>query len=142
MKKITLTLIIWTTTVSLLGNNSTNLTVTITGIKEIKGTLMVALPRAHEFKEKWHKGIAGKKVKVTDSTMTITFSGLTLNSYYAVKVIQDINDNGILDKNLVGYPLEPYGFSKNPSTLLGPPTWKQVRILLTGKTNRITVRLK
>ena len=35
------------------------------------------------------------------------------NHAYAIAVFHDINDNGILDKNALGIPLEPYGFSRN-----------------------------
>lgn len=40
---------------------------------------------------------------------------------YAVSLYQDLNDNGELDTNLLGAPVEPVGFSRNARGSLGPP---------------------
>jgi uncharacterized protein (DUF2141 family) len=42
---------------------------------------------------------------------------------YAVAVYQDLNGNGVLDKNFVGQPKEPYGFSNNGSGKTGKPSF-------------------
>ena len=44
---------------------------------------------------------------------------------YAIAVYQDINNNGELDTNLVGFPNEPYGFSNEQTVLFSPPNWKK-----------------
>lgn len=45
---------------------------------------------------------------------------------YAVMVTHDENGNGKLDTNLLGMPLEGYGFSNNPQAMR-KPTWDEVR---------------
>ena len=42
---------------------------------------------------------------------------------YAVAVFHDENGNGVLDKNILGIPLEKYGFSRDASGTIGPPTF-------------------
>lgn len=41
---------------------------------------------------------------------------------FAIQVFQDSNGNGVLDLTPRGLPLEPVGFSSNPSLLSGKPT--------------------
>lgn len=43
----------------------------------------------------------------------------------AISAYQDRNDNGKLDKNLLGIPTERYGFSNNPKRGYGPPAFDQ-----------------
>ena len=42
-------------------------------------------------------------------------------SDYAIKAYHDKNANGELDTNVLGIPVEDYGFSGNASGLFGPP---------------------
>ena len=44
----------------------------------------------------------------------------------AIIVFQDLNKNEKLDKNWFGIPKEPYGFSNNPPTKKGPPSFDEV----------------
>lgn len=41
---------------------------------------------------------------------------------YAIKAFLDLNRNGQLDKNLLGMPKEPYGYSNNARAQFGPPS--------------------
>ena len=44
---------------------------------------------------------------------------------YAIILFHDENGNGKLDKNALGVPTEPYGFSNNVPGFLGPPAYKK-----------------
>lgn len=44
---------------------------------------------------------------------------------YAVAVFHDENGNRKLDRHMLGYPTEAYGFSNNARGRLGPPTFAQ-----------------
>lgn len=46
----------------------------------------------------------------------------------AISAYHDQNDNGQLDKSLIGMPTEPYGFSNNPKRGYGPPTFEQTAV--------------
>jgi len=49
---------------------------------------------------------------------------------YAIAVYQDLNRNGRLDKSTVGFPTEPYGFSRNYRPVYRGPLWKDAAILI------------
>lgn len=57
-------------------------------------------------------------------TPILTFSIKLTSGQYAVAAYHDINDNQKLDKNFLGIPIEPFGFSNNP-TIIGKPSFKQ-----------------
>ncbi len=42
---------------------------------------------------------------------------------YSIAVFQDLNANGHLDKNFIGYPKEPFGFSRNFVPRMSKPSW-------------------
>lgn len=46
---------------------------------------------------------------------------LTSNKHYGMRIFQDINKNQQLDMTDTGIPLEPVGFSQNPSLVNGIP---------------------
>jgi uncharacterized protein (DUF2141 family) len=60
---------------------------------------------------------------------------------YAVAVFHDLNGNGRLDRNFIGLPNEPYGFS-NDVGRRGPPNFDGALIAVKepATTIRITVR--
>ncbi len=60
---------------------------------------------------------------------------------YAVAVFHDLNGNGRLDRNFIGLPSEPYGFS-NDVGRRGPPNFEGALITVKepSTTVRVTVR--
>lgn len=70
---------------------------------------------------------------------------LTVNKpgVYAVCMFQDLNGNGKLDRNRLGIPSEPYGFSNNPATFWGPPDFDETSFQFKGeKEEAVIIRLK
>jgi uncharacterized protein (DUF2141 family) len=65
---------------------------------------------------------------------------------YAAYIIHDRNQNGKMDTNLVGYPLEAFGFSNNIRPRLLPvpkhPSWKETKFVVTPGENRISIRVQ
>mgnify|MGYP001006949608 CR=1 FL=1 len=60
---------------------------------------------------------------------------------YAVSVYHDENNNDILETaGLFGVPIEPYGFSNNPSMTFGPSFKKSVFKMTSDKD--ISIKLK
>ena len=63
--------------------------------------------------------------------------------HYAVSVIHDENDNGQLDKNVLGIPTEGHGATNNVTHPTSPPTFDEAQITLTdGQAVTTTVNLK
>ncbi len=61
--------------------------------------------------------------------------------WYAVSVVHDHNNNGKLDKNFLGLPKEPYGFSNNPSAL-GKPSFQAVKFKMDSSQKVIEVNVQ
>ncbi|MDT7828681.1 DUF2141 domain-containing protein [Pricia sp. S334] len=51
---------------------------------------------------------------------------------YALAVFHDENDNDKLDKNMLGIPKEPLGFSKGKMKTFGPPSFEECTFELTS----------
>lgn len=52
----------------------------------------------------------------------------------AIRLFQDLDGDGELDKNAFGMPTEPFGFSNDPVIRFGPPSTKEILIDLRAKT--------
>lgn len=61
---------------------------------------------------------------------------------YALALYHDENANQSFDRTGVGFPAEGFGFTNNPATLAGLPTFKSVRLNVAkaGLTTRITMK--
>jgi uncharacterized protein (DUF2141 family) len=102
-----------------------SLEVKVVGFQPGKGILRVCL---FDSEDTFFNNAMACAIKVTPSneqSITLRFSKKVPAGKYAIAVYQDINKNGILDRNWLGIPSEPYGFSNNPSTLFGPPSFQK-----------------
>lgn len=89
-------------------------------------------------------------VSSADSTTETTGNGdvaeievkLPLSGMAAVAVFQDLDGDGVLTKNVVGLPMEPYGFSRNARATFGPPKFEAAAVDLSTVSEplQITVR--
>ncbi len=88
-----------------------------------------------------NKGGPEKVVQVEGSTASCDFENLGTGQY-AIKVFQDVNGNGVLDKSWLGWPKEPVGYSNNAPINTGEPPFNLAVVKLeTGNsTERIRVR--
>ncbi|MCS6982078.1 MAG: DUF2141 domain-containing protein [Flavobacteriales bacterium] len=71
-----------------------------------------------------------KKLKVpheSGTRATIPIPDLKAGTY-AFLVFQDENGNKLLDRNLLGIPTEPYGFSGSKGMMLGPPDFEKAKV--------------
>jgi uncharacterized protein (DUF2141 family) len=91
-----------------------------------KGKIFVAL---YDEKDKMLKGIS----QVTDNEQVSTIFEDIPEGKYAVKVYQDLNNNGELDKNFIGIPKEPYGLSNNIRPKFAPPAFKDMLFDVKGE---------
>ncbi|MCB9169217.1 MAG: DUF2141 domain-containing protein [Flavobacteriales bacterium] len=61
---------------------------------------------------------------------------------YAVKVFLDVNGNGVLDKNELGIPQEPVGFSNDAIGRMGPASFKDASFAFDGTDAGIDLTLR
>jgi uncharacterized protein (DUF2141 family) len=61
---------------------------------------------------------------------------------YALSIFHDVNGNGLMDKkSLLGIPVEPFGFSNNPSIGFGAPSFEACAFVLNGTSFNADVKL-
>lgn len=87
-----------------------SLTVTVTNIPGAKGELLVGLYDAKESFTSKPLPLSPKVPVTSTDPVTTRITGLK-PGIYAIAVIQDLNGNGELDRNLFGMPVEPLAFS-------------------------------
>jgi uncharacterized protein (DUF2141 family) len=115
------------------------LEVTVKNIKEAKGTIRVGLFTNE--KDFLKKAAEGKVVKASDAEVTVVFENLKQGDY-AISVIHDENENGELDKNIMGIPKEGFAFGNNAMGTFGPPSFEKAKITLGSAPNRQTISLQ
>jgi uncharacterized protein (DUF2141 family) len=62
---------------------------------------------------------------------------------YAISICHDANNNGKMDKNFLGAPLEGFGFSNNPDVTIttGPPGFEQAVFAYDGQSQTMTIKM-
>ena len=114
------------------------LTVDIQVTKYNKGSVYLALYNSKEtYMNKAYKTNSGK---VVDNKATITLENIKKGDY-AFSLFHDVNSNKKMDKNFIGIPKEPYGFSNNESGPFGPPKFEKV-VFNINKSKTIKVHIK
>ncbi len=97
------------------------LLILITGLDDYKGQLLVALYKSSdEFPGETPDKGWGTVIRKNEEL--IRFDHVPYGRY-AIAVIHDQNNDGKLNKNFVGIPVEGYGFSNNAMGKCGPPTF-------------------
>jgi uncharacterized protein (DUF2141 family) len=71
---------------------------------------------------------------------TLEFSSVAYGRY-ALAVFQDLNMNGKLDKNWMGIPKEPYGFSGEGNHKWRPPSFAEAAFTVSDGENRLRISL-
>lgn len=93
--------------------------VTVAGIKAKQGFIMIAL---HD-EEAWSGApLARARVAVQSEAVTITLAA-PAPGRYGIKLFHDVNGDGTMATNIVGFPTEPFGFSNDAPLRFGPPAF-------------------
>lgn len=117
---------------SLVTTEFTGLKIEFTNLQSARGRLYVAVyDRADAFMQP-EKAAAQYVLPVEKAgALDLVAAGLK-PGVYAVSCFHDVNGNGKLDKNLLGIPTEPYGFSNNARPTFRAPTWEEARFDFDG----------
>jgi uncharacterized protein (DUF2141 family) len=120
------------------------LTIVVDGLRNGRGQVGCRLYRPSEdFARDDSPAIVGRQlVPIEDRRARCVFAGLAPGRY-AVALMHDENGNRRLDTNLVGIPVEGFGFTNNaePHTF-GPPTFDEAAVVVrAGRTTAQRVRV-
>lgn len=115
-----------------------NIEVRVAGITAAKGKVSVAVCDKERFLKQCAHG-ASAPARVGETTVVVKD---VPPGTWAVLAYQDENDNGELDRNLVGIPKEPYGFSRDARSKFGPPRFEDALVELGDAPLVTNVRLR
>ena len=122
--------------------SGTWLNVVVSGVRNGDGVIAVTLYADDSSKFLVKRG--SLYVGRTDASTGVTRSCIFVPKpgVYALALYHDENRDGKFDRTGVGLPAEGYGFSNNPATLAGLPTFKSVRLAVpkSGLTTRVTMK--
>ena len=105
--------------------------VNVTGLRSAKGQILVCLttnPKAFPDCSK-DKGSVRMAVKAADAGDFAVHAPST--GTYAIAVVHDENSNNKLD-TAIFLPKEGFGFSRNPTITVGPPSFKSASFAVAG----------
>jgi uncharacterized protein (DUF2141 family) len=122
---------------------TTTLTVRVTGVRNNKGRIALALFQSEAgFPGDISKAVRTQQVEIDAQTGSAQFVLQAIPyGVYAVSVFHDENMNGKLDKNFVGAPKEGYGASNNPRKRMGPPPFGEANFPLNEPEQSIEIKL-
>lgn len=115
------------------------LTVDVVDVERLGGQMMIAVYNNAKTWEGSEKPVAAARDSVTGRSVRVFFPDLAPGRY-AVKLFHDENNNGKLDANMLGIPVEDYGFS-NGGGRFGPPSFDDAAFDLRDDMT-ITIRLQ
>ncbi len=115
------------------------LTVTISDIRNAKGSIMLSVVNSDAAWNNQEKPVAAQKIAASGKEVVLKFD-LPAGDY-AVQVLHDENENGKLDTNFMGMPTEGYGFSNNPQ-VMRRAHFDEAKFSLGATSASITVRLR
>lgn len=116
-----------------------NLTVKIPNIDHVKGEMLMAVYNKEEgYMDKKH-AIKLTILPVKKKQVIYTYKNLKKGTY-AIALMQDLDGNRKMDKNFMGIPKEPYGFSKNPKITFSAPSFEDCAVQL-DKNKSIEIKL-
>ena len=118
------------------------LTIQVLEVKAPLGVMRIAVYDSEanflDFKEVF----ANKVVPATKGNTTVVLDSLPAGTY-AVALYQDQNNNGLMDKNWIGIPTEPLGFSNAQLRTFGPPSFKACAFTITtGENTNLSIPLE
>ncbi|HXQ50124.1 MAG TPA: DUF2141 domain-containing protein [Stellaceae bacterium] len=84
--------------------------------------------------------IVGASLRAKTGSQSIVFTQLPPGRY-AVIAFHDANDNGLLDANALGIPVEAYGFSNNAQGFMGAPSFDAAAVDVGSGDKSISITL-
>lgn len=113
-----------------------NLTVNITGFRNNKGNLYIALYNKKDgYPKDQTKAFRLAYDEVANNKCTVLFEGIP-KGVYAIACYHDENNNSKLDLNFIGIPKEGTGASNNARGIMGPASFNDARFKVDANTTQ------
>ena len=122
-------------------NHGATITVRITGFRNERGIARVTLFRDSKgFPDNDALAFQSRSAVITNGQSVVDFEGAPSGDY-AIGVLHDENENGRMDTNWLGLPLEGYGASNNPRNRISAPSFKSALFRVTPPSLTLSITL-
>lgn len=115
------------------------LTIQIQNIKVIKGAIKIGIFNTNKDFLGDNSAIRNYSIDVKSNSAKIVIDDLPTGDY-AVSMYQDVNSDNICNRNFMGIPKEPYGFSNNFKPKFSAPKFEDCKFSL-NKDQILTIKL-
>jgi uncharacterized protein (DUF2141 family) len=120
---------------------ASSLTVSVSGLRSMKGNVLVCVTANPKFFPNCSKDPNSHRARVAArSSASIRFDDMTPGTY-AAALMHDENSNNKLDMAIM-IPREGFGFSRNPTVLTGPPKFKSAAFAVASGSASQAVKMK
>lgn len=106
-----------------------SLSFTISNITSVTGPLMIEVMASEASFQGDEPAIANMILPAQLGEVAVHIDQFPAGEY-AIRVMQDLDNNGELNTNMLGLPREPWGMSNNAAGSFGPPKWQDARFTL------------
>ena len=120
---------------AIIAQNTSNIKVTIDNVSSDKGVVNFALYQKDKFLLEPVQAVKGE---IIEGTTTITFNNVAAGEF-AVVCFHDKNENGKMDFEPLGMPMEDYGVSNNIMRF-GPPQYNDAKFVVADKDVSLSIR--
>jgi len=117
------------------------LVIHVQGISPKGGTLRLGLYDEARYPDDDATPVASADVKAEMDETVITLTNVP-PGIYAIETFQDINSNHKMDTSWFGFPLEPFGFSRDAQPHFSKPRFSAVKFELVPGSNVQTLHLQ
>lgn len=117
------------------------LTIHIQDVSPKGGTLRLGLYDRLHYPDDHSQPVAFADVPAQMGETTITLRDLPPGEY-AIEAYQDINSNNKMDTSWFGFPLEPFGFSRDARPRLSKPVFEAVKFAVGAGPSEQTLHLQ
>ena len=118
-----------------------DLVVTVEGVRSEAGKIRAGIFDSAEAWLNAGKALASVDVKATAPRTVLAFENLAPGRY-AVAFYHDENGNQKHDRNLLGFPTEGFGFTRDPTMVLSAPAFAQCTIEVPAEGAAVTIHAK
>jgi uncharacterized protein (DUF2141 family) len=123
-------------------NSGSVVSVSVGNLRSAKGSIRCRLYTMEKSFPRGTEGTIRQSVPVSGPVTRCVYKDVPPGTY-AVALLHDENDNGKLDRNLIGMPIEGYGVSNNQTRATRAPIWSECKFVVEpGKTRELDVELR
>ena len=114
---------------SFLSNEKTQLTINIQDIEPLQGKIMIGIYNSEIGFLGEDTVVKGYSIPADKTIKKLIIKDLPAGEY-AISLYHDVNSDGICNRNFMGIPKEPYGFSNNFKPKFSKPKFKDCKFSL------------